>query len=129
MEWLRMVVAVLLTAAVTGLISFNKSSRDTDVKVALLDNRIYNNETSLRELKAQTSESIADIAADMKLAAKELLTAASNVQSMAQSQGVVNSVSSKILDSLTAKVESQAASIAELRGLIYGMNNQTNHRG
>ncbi len=124
-----MVVAVLLTAAVTGLISFNKSSRDTDVKVALLDNRIYNNETSLRELKAQTSESIADIAADMKLAAKELLTAASNVQSMAQSQGVVNSVSSKILDSLTAKVESQAASIAELRGLIYGMNNQTNHRG
>lgn len=128
MDWLRLVAASLLSALLAGIAIHLKNSRDTDIKLAVLENRICNNADSLRELKADTEDSIAEIATEMKAAARELLTAAANVQALTQSQSVVNTLSTKMLDSVTQKVEIQGSAIAELRGLVHGMNNSTNHR-
>lgn len=123
-----MVAAALLSAAIAAYLSSVKSAHDMDIKLAVLDNKFISSEASLAEFKRATNEAIAEIAADMKTAARELITAAAAIQSAGQSQSVVNSVSTKTLDSLCMKVESHASLIAELRGMVHGLNNQTNHR-
>jgi hypothetical protein len=128
MDWLRMVAAALLSAAIAGFIASVRSSHEMDTKLAVLESKLIATESSFTEFKRNTNEAIAEIAADMKTAARELITAAAAIQATAQSQGVVNTVSTKMLDSLTQKVENQGSSIAELRGMIHGLNNQTNHR-
>jgi hypothetical protein len=128
MEWLRMVAAALLSAAIAAYLSSVKSAHDMDIKLAVLENKISVSESSLSEFKRTTNEAIADIADDMKTAARELITAAAAIQTAGQSQSVVNSVSTKMLDSLSLKVETHGSAIAELRGMVHGLNNQTNHR-
>ncbi len=123
-----MVAAALLSAVLAGFIAFIKASHDTDIKLAVLENRLLGTENGLAEFKRATNESIAEIAADMKTAAKELITAASAIQVTAQSQSVINQISTKTLDSLTTKVEINASALAELRGIVHSLN-QNNHRG
>ena len=124
-----MVAAALLSAILTGVLTSIKSAHDTDIKLAVLENRLTASEVGFTEFKRATNESISEIAADMKTAARELITAASAIQITAQSQNVVNQVATKTMDGLVVKVEVQAAAIAELRGIVHGMNNKNNHRG
>ncbi len=122
-----MVAAALLSALMAGLLAHFKSAKDMDVKVAVLDAKICALHDRHEEYKESTTDSIAAIAADMKAAARELLVAASTIQSLSQTQAVVNTVSTKLLDSLATKVESQGVAIAELKGVVSSLRDNNNH--
>lgn len=123
-----MAAAALLSAILTGILTSIKSAHDTDIKLAVLENRLTATEVGFAEFKRATNESIADIAADMKTAARELITAASAIQVASQSQSVVNQVSTKTIDSLITRTDINSAAIAELRGVMQGLSNKNNHR-
>jgi len=124
-----MIITALLSAAVSATLASIKNSRDTDVKIAVLENTICVNKENQEKFEEATTSAIAEIAKEMKAAARELLQAASDVKSMSQTQSIVNSVTTKALDALTIKVETHGSTIAEIKGCLDAIrsNSKNNH--
>jgi len=136
MDWIRLVAASLISSLLAWFFAVQKSSQDADVKVAVLNTRVdvlntrvedlesdlrsYREEAAKAILSVSTDckQAIEGIAADMKSATRELQTAVANIQSLSQTQAVVNNLNTKTLDALVGSVESVTKMVYELRVVV-----------